>query len=639
MSDPSASLRARFEMASGLSPAGMVMVDARGLIVAVNGRLAELLGYAEPELVGRSIDVLVPERSRDRHAGDREAFAASPSSRAMGAGRDLHALRKDGTEVPVEIALHSVSEPEGSFVIGTVVDISARKAVERALRESEERFRLLVDGVRDYAVVMLDPHGVIASWNAGAKRITGYSADEMVGRQIQAIYSDEDRSIGRPAQTLRLAAAEGRHETEGWRVRKDGSRFLAHTVMTAMLDENRRLRGFAKVLQDVTDQRRLEEQLRQAQKMEAIGTLAGGIAHDFNNILGAIVGYGEIVREGIGDGGATRDDVDQILRAAERGRQLVARIMTFSRRKEQVRAPTNLTEPVVEAIGLMRSSLPATIAITHAIDPATPPVLADATQIHQVVMNLATNAAHAMAEGGGSLTVTLAPFRADEPFMAAHPSLRRAVYARLTIADTGAGIPPDVLARVFDPFFTTKAPGAGTGLGLSVVHGIVEAHAGAIDVRSEPGQGTTFDVYCPGIEVEPAHAERPVASAPRGAGQSVLVVDDEVVLTELARRQLERLGYRVTTFNSSPTALAAFERDPGGFDVVVTDNTMPQITGLGLAQRMVKVRPDVRIVLVTGLGEICPPEEMRAAGIRRLLVKPISGRVLGETLSEVLSQG
>jgi PAS domain S-box-containing protein len=614
----------------------MVISDDLGRIVLVNRAVETMLGWSRAELIGQSIDVLVPDRHRTRHGGHREGFVRSPETRPMGAGGELRARRKDGTEIEVEIALNPIRTEAGLLVLSSIVDIGARKDAERTLRESEERFRLLLDGIRDYAVVMLGPDGSVASWNASAERMTGYRADEILGRPAEILYPEDDRATERPASSLRAAATADRHEDEGWRVRKDGSRFLAHAVLAALRDERGQVRGYAEVLRDVTEPRRLEEQQRRSQKLEAIGTLASGIAHDFNNILGAIVGCAELVKDELDGHAAGHEDVDQILRAAERGRQLVARILTFSRGSEQVRVPTNLAQPLGEAIALIRASLPSTLEIRERFELETPPVLADATQIHQVVMNLATNAAHAMGSTAGRLEVTLAPFRAGPEFASVHPNCRPGVYARLTVMDTGVGMPADVLQRAFDPFFTTKAQGVGTGLGLSVVHGIVTGHAGAIEIASEPGKGTTVDVYLPGIEV--AAPETAVARATKrfGSGQSILVVDDEKILATVTKRLLERSGFRVTSFTSSEEALAAFEKTPGAFDLIVSDNTMPRVTGVVLAQRITTIRPGLPVILVTGLGEVLTPDELHAAGIRRVLLKPVTGATLGEAVAEIL---
>jgi hypothetical protein len=491
------------------------MVDADGRIVLVNAEIERLFGYSREELLGRSVDHLVPERFRDAHGGYRRGFLAEPKVRAMGAGRDLFGLRKDGTEVPVEIGLTPVVTDEGVFVLGAIVDITARKHAE------EER-------------------------------------------------------------------------------------------------------------------RRLEEQLRQAQKLEAVGTLAGGIAHDFNNVLAAIVGYAELLEDSVTDPRARRD-LSQIQVAAQRGRGIVERILRFSRRQEGALQPLALDRTVEEAVGLLRATLPPSVDIRVHADPGTPRVLADATSVQQVVMNLGTNAAHAMA-AGGALDIRLEPTYVRDSVARAHPGLKEGPYALVAVRDTGTGIDPAILERVFEPFFTTKEAGAGTGLGLAVVHGIMRDHHGAIELESQAGAGTTARCYFPALAYEgelEAVTESPVA---RGAGQHILLVDDEPTLATVGQRRLEALGYRVTVRTDSREAAAAFEADPEAFDAVITDYFMPRMTGLELALEIARVRPGTPIVLLTGYMEELPQDTLERAGVRRVVQKPVTLDELAAALHELVGR-
>jgi signal transduction histidine kinase/ActR/RegA family two-component response regulator len=382
---------------------------------------------------------------------------------------------------------------------------------------------------------------------------------------------------------------------------------------------------------------RLELQLRQSQKMEAIGTLAGGIAHDFNNILTAIIGYTELLRAQARGDAKVDDRLAEIAKAGSRAKALVSQILTFSRQQEHTRAPVALGPTIDEALRLLRAAIPASIDIESSVASDLPPVLADATQIHQIVMNLAANGAAAIGGGPGKIRVTCVALALDETGAGAHPDLRPGRWVRLDVEDTGCGIQPEMLSRIFDPFFTTKGPGEGTGLGLSVVHGIVKAHDGAILVDSQVGMGTVFHIYFPALEtLQPAaaNAHRTRAS---GRGEHVLCVDDELALVDLLRAQLEALGYRVTACSSSLEALATFMASPLDFDVLITDLTMPGMSGSELAESVRKLRPDLPIVVATGYGHVMSEDRARELGLRRILNKPFSMSVLDEAIQEALA--
>jgi hypothetical protein len=402
-------------------------------------------------------------------------------------------------------------------------------------------------------------------------------------------------------------------------VRKDGTEFPVEIGLNPVPSGDGLL-VFASIV-DVTQRRQLEEQLRQSQKLEAIGMIAGGIAHDFNNLLLSIVGHTELARAAAAPGSRAREDLDQVLRASERGRELVQRILTFSRRREVTRVPTRLEEPLREALGLLRASLPATIEMREEFDPRTPEVLADSTEVHQILMNLATNSAHAM-EQGGVLEVRLGPFEADEDYARSHPEILPGAYARLTVTDQGRGMSEEVLRRAFEPFFSTRAPGAGTGLGLPVIRGIVRGQGGLVTLWSRPGEGTRVEILLPAMPAGQRESGR-AAEEPAGLqGRRVMLVDDEQSLASLQMRRLEDLGCRVTVHTSSVKALEDFRLRPDEFDLVITDNTMPRLTGLALAGEIHALRPSLPILMVSGVLEVDDPGRLQASGIRGVLQKP-----------------
>lgn len=499
-SHPSRTTDLRLRAAVESSPSGILMADAEGQIVLVNREIERLFGYVREELLGKPVELLVPERFHAGHPRDRREFTASPKVRAMGGGRELFGRRKDGSEVPLEVGLTPVITDEGMFVLASVVDISARVAAEQARRE-------------------------------------------------------------------------------------------------------------------------LEEQLRQSQKLEAVGTLASGIAHDFRNILNGIIGYAELMAKPLA-GRPEGADLAQLRSYAERGRQLVDRILTFSRRADQVRQPVRLTQQVEEVLGLLRPTISSAVDIRVQLDPDAPPVLADPTAVHQVLMNLCTNAAQAMPMGG-QLSITVEPLYVRDSLARANPDLHEGPYALVTVRDTGCGIDPAVIGRVFDPFFTTKPIGTGTGLGLAMVHGILSSHQGAVRLSSVVNEGTEVRCFFPAVEAVLTDRAPSEAEARPGKGERILFVDDEAPLARLGQRRLEGLGYRVAIATTCGQALALFRADPYAFDLVLTDYTMPDRSGLELATELVRLRPDIPVLLTTGHVDEFAEGDLRAAGIRDVLMKPV----------------
>lgn len=635
--DPRQAEAARLRAAVESAPSGLLVIDADGRIVLVNREIERLFGYDRSELVGQPVELLVPERFRQPHPGFRQSFYAEPRTRAMGAGRDLFGLRKDGKEVPVEIGLTPVDTSDGLYVISAIVDISGR-------RRAEARFRTAVEASPN-GIVMVDASGSIVLVNRELERLFGYTREELLGQPIELLVPQRfhrGHPVDREAFFRRPQARAMGSGRELYGVRKDGTEVAVEIGLNPIeTDEGLVVLGS---IVDITarnaarDKRQqLEEQLRQLQKMEAMGRLAGGIAHDFNNILGMVIGFAELAMDPKADAVARDGDLREVIRAAERGKAVVQQILRFSRREAMHKIPVSLQDSVPEALRLLRATLPAAIEIRLHLPDSLPAVLGDPTSLQQVLMNLATNASHAMPSGG-MLEILLEPFYARDSFVRTHPTLREGSYVRLQIRDTGSGMDPKTVTQAFEPFFTTKPPGQGTGLGLSMVHSIIHEMGGTVWLDSTPGVGTTvaclLPIADPLDQADGQEGTSQIVAGPRGA--RVLYVDDERSLLTVGERRLSAAGHQVTAVGDANEALRQFTAAPGQFDLVVTDFSMPRLNGMDLARAITAIRPGIPILLITGYMQEFAPAELAGAGIQRVLNKPLSTAALLDAVASVL---
>ncbi|MEW6658967.1 MAG: PAS domain S-box protein [Thermodesulfobacteriota bacterium] len=518
---------------------------------------------------------------------------------------------------------------------GVFFDITERKQVEEAVKGSEEKMRLVIES--SPIGIGIGQSGQLAYANPSLAKMHGYNSPaEMVGQSIKNFYAPEYHGlIGQTTEMLE-SGQPIIPSYEAKVIKKNGEVFDI-SVWLRKID----YQGQPAILWfaiDVTEQKALRAQLFQAQKLEAIGTLAGGIAHDFNNILSALMGYTELTLDDIPPEMEAHANLVEVLKAAERARDLVKQILTFSRQdKHQEKKPVQISLIIKEVLKFLRASLPTTIDMRRNITALSAKILADPTQIHQIMINLCTNAAQAMQESGGVLTVSLDEVDLRPGDQAPGADLLSGPYLRLTVSDTGQGMTPEVMARIFEPFFTTKELGGGTGMGLAVVHGIVKSHGGEIKVFSEPGQGSTFQVFFPRVDNQEI-TETPILPAVLRGQERILLVDDEESLAHLGRQMLKRLGYEAVAMTNSLEALEAFRAQPHRFDLVITDQTMPHMTGIKLAEELLRIRPGLPIILCTGFIETVSPEEALARGLRELIAKPLKKGELAKIIRKVLDE-
>jgi len=624
---------ARFRLLYERAPLGYQSLDKNGHFIEVNQVWLDTLGYTREEVIGKSFgDFLHP----DWIDHFKENF---PRFKAIGEilGVEFEIVKKDGSTILAsfngKIGRNEIGEFKQTHCI--LNDITKQRRSEEALRESEEKYRTLVESSSD-TILMLDTDRNIVSCNQAFQNLFGYTRKEVEGRSIRIIHlSDESfRSFGDAA--YREIERSGSYRKEWEFRRKGGSIVPAETAMSVIKSPNELTEGYVAIIRDISERKNLEAQLRQTQKMESIGTLAGGIAHDFNNILSAIIGYTEIALYSVEQDSQLYNNLQEVFRAGNRAKDLVKQILTFSRQTEQERRLVQVKLIVNEALKLLRASLPSTIEVDRNIQ-SDALVMADSTQIHQILMNLCANADHAMREKGGVLRVELEDVELDEDFTVSHPNMKPGSYLNLTVSDTGHGMPPDVLERIFDPFFTTKETGEGTGMGLSGVHGIIGSYGGAITAYSEPGQGSTFKVYLPIIERRKEPRAEAEASIPTGS-ERILFVDDEPALANIGKQVLESQGYDVETRTSSIEALELFKNQPDRFDLVITDMTMSNMTGEDLAQELMRIKPNIPIILCTGFSAKIDDQKASAMGIRAFVLKPIVKQAIATTVRKVLDE-
>ncbi len=613
-------------------PQSIFEIDETGRLIYANQTAFDLFMYTKDEFdKGINISQLIIPDDHERAIKNMQSVL---NGIQLG-GTEYTAIRSDGTTFPAIIHSSLVTRNAKPIGLrGLLIDISDQKKMEDKLRKSEERYREYFEDNIAGAYIST-PEGKLIACNQEYRRIFGFdSTQQALDMPIRKLFETSHER----AKFLKLLKKEKRvtgHESKMIKINGTSVHMLENASGIFDKEGNlKRIRGF---LMDVTEQRKLEAQLQQSQRMESIGTLAGGIAHDFNNILFPILGYADMLLVDIPEDSPFRDGVNEIYTSALRAKALVKQILTFSRQDTNELILMKMQPVVKEALKLIRSTISTTIDITQDIRSDCGIIKADPTQIHQIIMNLTTNAYHAMEDTGGELRVTLKEVELGK-YDVIIPDMKPGVYACLTVADTGPGMNKDIKQKIFDPFFTTKEVGKGTGMGLSVVHGIVSGMCGSIQVYSKPGKGTEFNVYFPveksSFEEQNIQTKKPV----RGGTEQILIVDDEQAILIMEKRMLERLGYQVTSRTSSIDALEAFRSNPDKFDLVITDMAMPNMSGDKLSVELIKIRSDIPILICTGFSENISEEKAVSLGIKGFILKPIVMKDLANKISEVLGE-
>jgi PAS domain S-box-containing protein len=615
------------------------MLDVEGRVTSWNPGAERFKGYTAAEIIGQHFSTFYTEDERTQGVPEEALRTAAEEGRFE---REGWRVRKDGSHFWAHVIIDPIRKPAGTLVGYAKVtrDLTERRAAEQLLRRSEEQFRLLVQSVTDYAIYMLDAQGHVSSWNAGAERIKGYKADEVVGRHFSTFYTSDDREAGLPRSGLAEAAANGRWETEGWRVRKDGSRFWAHVVIDSIKDDAGGIIGFAKITRDITErietQRALDEAreaLFQSQKLEAVGQLTGGVAHDFNNLLMAVQGSIELARKRALSDPRLLRLLDNAMEGVRRGAVLTQRMLAFARKQELHLEAVDLLSLVRGMQPFIQRSIGPGIRVSVRIPANLPAVRTDPNQLEAALLNLAVNARDAMPEGG-AIIISARKLRTSRTH---DLPVASGEYICLSVVDTGVGMNDETLAKATEPFFTTKGVGKGTGLGLSMVHGLANQSGGAMRIESTLDEGTSIELWLPTAKASDASPSPSLVRADRVAPASgqlvILAVDDDPLVLANTAALAEDLGHTVLTAASGIEALSLLA-DAAAVDLIITDQAMPGMTGVELAEALWSAQPLLPIIIATGYAEL--PDQLNPRLLR--LAKPFTQDELVIAINSAVAQ-
>jgi PAS domain S-box-containing protein len=624
------------------------MIDLDGRVSSWNSGAERLKGYKAEDIIGQPFSRFFTPEDQAKELPRRALEIAAREGKFETEG---WRVRRDGSRFWALAVLDAVRDPTGKLIgfVKITRDMTERRLEQDRLLESERRFRHLVEAVIDYAIFQLDPNGIVATWNAGARRIKGYAPSEIIGRHFSTFYTDEDRAAGVPARALETAAKEGRFEAEGWRVRKDGSRFWASVVIDAIRNDAGELVGFAKITRDITERmetqrilKETQEQLAVSQRMEAIGQLSGGIAHDFNNLMMIVQGNLETAQRAaraLGSPGANlQRSIANAMRGAQRATTLTHRLLAFSRRQPLSPKVVDLNKYLPGVAEFLQRSLGERVELEVAGAPGLWPIEVDLAQLESSLVNLAINSRDAMPEGG-KLTLEAINQVLDHDYCRVNPEITPGQYVLICVSDTGHGMTPETLNRAFEPFFTTKDVGQGTGLGLSQVYGFVKQSGGHVKIYSEPGEGTTVKMYFPrsGAQDEEAQDED---DTPFGYSdhETILVVEDDKDLRAYLVSALRDLNYRVIGAQDAVAALGILEEGSMRVDLLLTDVVMPGMNGRELANKARQMRPMLKVLFMSGYSRNAVVHQGKVDADVHLIQKPVSLSVLGERIRDMLDK-
>jgi PAS domain S-box-containing protein len=617
-------------LVESITDCAIYMLDPRGIVTSWNTGAQRLKGYAPEEIIGSNFERFYTEEDRLAGLPRRALEIAAHEGKFESEGWHV---RKDGSHFWAHVVIDPIRLPGGRLIGYAKVtrDLTKSKKAEGDVRRSEEQFRRLVQGVTDYAIFTLSPAGIVTNWNIGAQRIKGYAPEEIIGKHFSQFYTEEDRARGEPQVALQTAEREGRFEREAWRVRKDGTRFLSHVVIDAIRDDDGKLIGFAKITRDVTERKNSQEELErarealfQSQKMDAVGQLTGGVAHDFNNLLMAILASLQMLEKRLPDDPQMKRLLDNAIAGAQRGTSLTQRMLAFARRQQLDTKPIDVRDLVKGMTEFLERSIGSTVAIETHFPLALPEVIGDRNQLELALLNLCVNARDAMPNGGA---ITIAA-RANTVESGHQTALPPGHYVCLSVSDSGEGMDAETLARATEPFFTTKGVGKGTGLGLPMVHGMSEQMGGRLLIKSTSGEGTRAEIWLRAAEAKapsPEPAPIPEPESPK-RNLRVLAVDDDALVLFNTVAMLEELGHTALEAHSGAHALEILKTEK--VDVVITDQSMPKMTGVQLIEAVKAEWPELPVILATGYAELPGGVEIDAPKLN----KPFTERALAAAL-------
>lgn len=621
------------QLVEAVTDYAIFMLDPTGVVTSWNAGAQRFKGYTPREIIGQHFSRFYTEEDRRSGLPQRVLEISAREGKFESEG---WRVRRDGTRFWAHVVIDPIRDPNGKLVGFAKVtrDLTERKMAEETLRQSQEQFRRLVQGVTDYAIYMLSPEGIITNWNLGAQRIKGYLPTEIIGKHFSQFYTEEDRASGEPQRALETARREGRFEKEGWRIRKDGTRFWSHVVIDPIRDDGGALIGFAKITRDITERKEAQVALEQArealfhsQKMDAVGQLTGGVAHDFNNLLMAILGSLELLRKRLPNDPQMVRLLDNAMLGAQRGASLTQRMLAFARRQQLDAKAVDLPDLMRNMTYFLQRSLGSNVEIDTQIPADLSKIVADENQLELALLNLSVNARDAMP-GGGKIVISAGEHALGPGHETALPPGR---YVCLAVTDNGEGMSEEVLAKATEPFFTTKGVGKGTGLGLSMVHGMSEQMGGRLMLKSRKGEGTTAQIWLPVADESVAAAEQQAATRedPKYRKLRVLAVDDDALVLFNTTAMLEELGHTALEAGSGADALALLREHT--VDVVITDQAMPKMSGTQLIAAIRAEWPAMPVILATGYAELPGGTESKVPKLN----KPFTEKDLAEILALV----